>query len=91
MVKRHPTPRRGLFPLFPRSSSRRGGPLAACPDGIAVGQRRLNGAAPHPSGGAIAVETTMAKRPEGRLRPRNRSVPSDRPPPDGGGPVTVHP
>jgi hypothetical protein len=69
MVKRPTTPRSGCCPGLPRSSSRRGGPLAACPDGIAGCQRRLNGAAPHPPGGAIAVETMLAQSPEGLRRP----------------------
>jgi hypothetical protein len=47
VVKRHTTPRSGLFPLFPLYSSRRGWPLAACPDVIAVCQRRRHVAATH--------------------------------------------
>jgi hypothetical protein len=42
-------------------------PLAACPYLLSGCQRRWNVAAPHPSGGSIGVETTLAKRPERRL------------------------
>src|SRR5919106_5141000 len=36
VVKRHTTPRSGFFSFFPLYSSRRGWPLATCPDLIAV-------------------------------------------------------
>jgi hypothetical protein len=84
MVKSHTPPRSGFVPCVPLYSSRRGWPRAACPDVISVGQRRLHVAVPPTYGGAIAVETTMAKKPERLLRPRHSAVPSYRPPPYGG-------
>lgn len=78
VVKRPTTPASGIFPLFLGSRSRR---LGACPDFISVCRYRLNVSAPHPYGGAVAIEAaTAARRWDCLLRPRNWSsalIPSD--------------
>ena len=80
VVKRQTTPRSGFLAFFPLGWSRRSRHPGACSDFISTDRRRQHVAAPHTSGGSVAMAMASAERHQrGPLRPRNVSIPSYRP------------